>query len=72
MLPLASPDVSEEHTTSIFSVTVRVMVRRATTKIALAAPRHPLVIPAGWGFLREGRRAFCYKRQLPNVVQSPL
>ena len=72
MLFLASPDVSEEHTTSIFSVTVRVMARRATTKFSLAAPRHPLAVPAGWGFLTEGRRGMCYKCQLPTVVQSPL
>ena len=25
---------------------------RATTKISRAAPRNPLVVPVGWGFLR--------------------
>jgi len=72
MLTLASPDVSVGHITSIFSVTVRFMARRAATKISLAVQRHSLAVPAGWWFLREGRRGICYKCQLPNVVQSPL
>ena len=25
---------------------------RATTRISHAAPRHPLAVPVGWGFLR--------------------
>ena len=27
---------------------------RATAKISLAAPRHPLAVPVGWGFLGGG------------------
>jgi hypothetical protein len=39
-------------------------------KISLAAPRHPLAVPAGWRFLKGGRRGICYKCHLPNAVQS--